>query len=149
MLVLTPNDPKLSDSQIWRVGCMVGERWRQEAASVTAGRVRCRECQASWFPSLCNCSLQHGLRVVPKLGQSSAKDLDVPPRTGRIAARCIRVALVLKLQMKTEPVHLLEHIELGCVNRDWLSASLAKFLIGIHERCVMAPTVLERRTGEV
>ena len=70
---------------------------------------------------------------MPKLSQSSTKDLDVPPRTGWIAAWCIRIALVLKLQMKTEPVHLLEHIELGRVNRDWLSASLAKFLVGTHE----------------
>ena len=37
----TPNDPKLSDSRSWRAGCMAGERWRQEAASVTAERVRC------------------------------------------------------------------------------------------------------------
>ena len=37
----TANDPKLSDSRSWRAGCMVGERWRQEAASVTAERVRC------------------------------------------------------------------------------------------------------------
>jgi hypothetical protein len=37
----TPNDPKLSDGGGWRAGCMVGERRRQEAASVTAGAVRC------------------------------------------------------------------------------------------------------------
>ena len=37
----SPNDPKLSDSRSWRAGCMAGERWRLEAASVTAERVRC------------------------------------------------------------------------------------------------------------
>ena len=36
----TPNDPKLSDGGGWRDGCAVGERRRQEAASVTAGAVR-------------------------------------------------------------------------------------------------------------
>ena len=36
-----PNDPKLSDGGGWRDGCAVGERRRQEAASVTAGAVRC------------------------------------------------------------------------------------------------------------
>ena len=36
-----PNDPKLSDSPGWRDRCAVGERRRQEAAGVTAGRVRC------------------------------------------------------------------------------------------------------------
>ena len=36
-----PNDPKLSDRGGWRAGCMVGERRRQEAASVTAVAVRC------------------------------------------------------------------------------------------------------------
>ena len=36
-----PNDPKLSDGGGWRSGCVVGERRRQEAASVTAGAVRC------------------------------------------------------------------------------------------------------------
>jgi len=34
------NDPKLSDSPGWRDCCMAGERRRQEAAGVTAGRVR-------------------------------------------------------------------------------------------------------------
>ena len=34
----TPNDP--SDGGGWRAGCVVGERRRQEAASVTAGAVR-------------------------------------------------------------------------------------------------------------
>ena len=38
---MTPNDPKLSDGGGWCAGCMVGERRRQEAASVTAGAVRC------------------------------------------------------------------------------------------------------------
>ena len=37
----TPNDPKLSDGGGWRDGCAVGERGRPEAASVTAGAVRC------------------------------------------------------------------------------------------------------------
>src|SRR5258708_18228000 len=36
-----PNDPKLSDRGGWRDGCMVAERRRPEAASVTAGAVRC------------------------------------------------------------------------------------------------------------
>ena len=36
-----PNDPKLSDGGGWRAGCTVEERRRQEAASVTAGAVRC------------------------------------------------------------------------------------------------------------
>ena len=40
-LVATPNDPKLSDGGGWRAGCGVGERRRQEAAGVTAARVRC------------------------------------------------------------------------------------------------------------
>ena len=35
------NDPKLSDSRSWRAGCVVGERRRLEAASVTAAAVRC------------------------------------------------------------------------------------------------------------
>ncbi len=39
--VATPNDPKLSDDGGWRAGCAVGERRRLEAASVTAGAVRC------------------------------------------------------------------------------------------------------------
>ena len=39
--VATPNDPKLSDSPGWRDRCAAGERRRQEAAGVTAGRVRC------------------------------------------------------------------------------------------------------------
>ena len=42
--VTHPNDPKLSDSRSWRAGCMAGERRRQEAASVTAERVRCSAC---------------------------------------------------------------------------------------------------------
>jgi hypothetical protein len=70
---------------------------------------------------------------VPKFGQSSSKELHVPPRTGRIAAWCIWIALMLKLQMKTDPVHPLKYLEISCVNRDWLSASLAKFLVGTHE----------------
>ena len=36
-----PNDPKLSDCGARRAGCMVGERRRPEAASVTRGAVRC------------------------------------------------------------------------------------------------------------
>ena len=36
-----PNDPKLSDCGARRAGCMVGERRRLEAASVTRGAVRC------------------------------------------------------------------------------------------------------------
>ena len=36
-----PNDPKLSDGGGWRAGCMVAKRRRPEAASVTAGAVRC------------------------------------------------------------------------------------------------------------
>ncbi len=39
--VATPNDPKLSDGGGWRAGCTVGARRRPEAASVTAGAVRC------------------------------------------------------------------------------------------------------------
>ena len=39
--VATPNDPKLSDGGGWRAGCMVAERRRVEAASVTAVAVRC------------------------------------------------------------------------------------------------------------
>ena len=41
MRVATPNDPKLSDGGGWRAGCTVGARRRPEAASVTAGAVRC------------------------------------------------------------------------------------------------------------
>jgi hypothetical protein len=41
MCVAAPNDPKLSDCGGWRAGCMVAERRRPEAASVTAGAVRC------------------------------------------------------------------------------------------------------------
>ena len=67
------------------------------------------------------------------------------------AARCGRCAFGFRGGKDIDPclkaVHLLEHIELGCVNRDWLSASLAKCLVGIHERCAMMPNVLERRTG--
>ena len=37
----TPNDPKLSDGGGWRAGCMVGGKAAVEAASVTAGAVRC------------------------------------------------------------------------------------------------------------
>ena len=37
----TPNDPKLSDGGGWRAGCMVGGKAAAEAASVTAGAVRC------------------------------------------------------------------------------------------------------------
>ena len=36
-----PNDPKLSDCGGWRAGCMVGGKAAAEAASVTAGAVRC------------------------------------------------------------------------------------------------------------
>jgi len=43
--VAAPNDPKLSDGGGWRAGCAVGERRRPEAASVTAGAVRC----SAWF----------------------------------------------------------------------------------------------------
>lgn len=38
-----PNDPKLSDCGGWRAGCMVGGKAAAEAASVTAGAVRCSE----------------------------------------------------------------------------------------------------------
>ena len=69
---------------------------------------------------------------MPKLCQSSAKDFDVPPRTGRIAARLIRIALVLELQVETKPVHLLEHVEFSDVNRDGLPTSFANLLLGIH-----------------
>ena len=37
----SPNDPKLSDGRGWRDRCVAGERWRQEAAGVTAAPVRC------------------------------------------------------------------------------------------------------------
>ena len=37
----TPNDPKLSDGGGWRAGCMAGGKAAAEAASVTAGAVRC------------------------------------------------------------------------------------------------------------
>ena len=37
----TPNDPKLSDGRGWRDRCVAGERWRPEAAGVTAAPVRC------------------------------------------------------------------------------------------------------------
>ena len=37
----SPNDPKLSDGGGWRAGCMVGGKAAAEAASVTAGAVRC------------------------------------------------------------------------------------------------------------
>ena len=37
----TPNDPKLSDGGGWRAGCTVGGKAAAEAASVTAGAVRC------------------------------------------------------------------------------------------------------------
>ncbi len=36
-----PNDPKLSDGGGWRAGCTVGGKAAAEAASVTAGAVRC------------------------------------------------------------------------------------------------------------
>ena len=36
-----PIDPKLSDGRGWRDRCAAGERWRQEAAGVTAAPVRC------------------------------------------------------------------------------------------------------------
>lgn len=36
-----PNDPKLSDCGGWRAGCTVGGKAAAEAASVTAGAVRC------------------------------------------------------------------------------------------------------------
>ena len=39
--VATPNDPKLSDGGGWRAGCMAGGKAVVEAASVTAGAVRC------------------------------------------------------------------------------------------------------------
>ena len=38
---MSPNDPKLSDGGGWRAGCMVGGKAAAEAASVTAGAVRC------------------------------------------------------------------------------------------------------------
>ena len=38
---VAPNDPKLSDGGGWRAGCMVGGKVAAEAASVTAGAVRC------------------------------------------------------------------------------------------------------------
>ena len=61
-------------------------------------------------------------------------------------ARCGRCAFGFRsgkdIDACLKAVHLLEYIELGCVNRDWLSASLAKFSVGIHERCAMAPAVL-------
>ena len=39
-LLSAANDLKLSDGGGWRAGCMVGERRRQEAASVVAGAVK-------------------------------------------------------------------------------------------------------------
>ena len=39
--VKAPNDPKLSDGGGWRAGCTVGGKAAAEAASVTAGAVRC------------------------------------------------------------------------------------------------------------
>ena len=42
---VAPNDPKLSDCGARRAGCVVGERRRPEAASVTRGAVRC----SAWF----------------------------------------------------------------------------------------------------
>ena len=38
---MTPNDLKLSEPRGWRDRCVAGERRRQEAAGVTAARVRC------------------------------------------------------------------------------------------------------------
>ena len=56
------NDPKLSDSRSWRAGCVAGERRRQEAASVTAERVRgmkdWKESIAGWEESGKDCALQ-------------------------------------------------------------------------------------------
>ena len=37
----SPNDPKLSDGGGWRAGCTAGGKAAAEAASVTAGAVRC------------------------------------------------------------------------------------------------------------
>ena len=57
----TPNDPKLSDCGGWRAGCMVAERRRQEAASVTAGAVRC----SAWLGHLeCLCRAIHATYAV-------------------------------------------------------------------------------------
>jgi hypothetical protein len=39
--MMTANDPKLSDGGGWRAGCTVGGKAAAEAASVTAGAVRC------------------------------------------------------------------------------------------------------------
>ena len=39
--VATSNDPKLSDGGGWRAGCTLGGKAAAEAASVTAGAVRC------------------------------------------------------------------------------------------------------------
>jgi hypothetical protein len=39
--VEAPNDPKLSDGGGWRAGCTAGGKAAVEAASVTAGAVRC------------------------------------------------------------------------------------------------------------
>ena len=41
MCVQWPNDLKLSEPRGWRDRCVAGERRRQEAAGVTAARVRC------------------------------------------------------------------------------------------------------------
>ena len=56
----SPNDPKLSDGGGWRAGCMVGGKAAAEAASVTAGAVRC----SAWLGVA-----GFGVEVIPELPQ--------------------------------------------------------------------------------
>ena len=62
----SPNDPKLSDGGGWRAGCMVGGKAAAEAASVTAGAVRC----SAWLgvansTSKCNTAQTSWRRAFP------------------------------------------------------------------------------------
>ena len=52
--VATPNDLKLSDGGGWRAGCTVGGKAAAEAASVTAGAVRC----SAWLGDVRVCSVR-------------------------------------------------------------------------------------------
>ena len=71
---------------------------------------------------------------MPESRECSTKDLNMPPRTRWVTARRIGVTLVLKLQMKAQPMHLLEYVVISRMNCDWFAASLANFSVGVHEQ---------------
>ena len=90
-LVVTPNDPKLSDGGGWRGPCMAGGKAAAEARGVTAVAVRC----SAWL----------GVAVIGKRASVLSARKDSRQTHGRrCACRLVGVALAGRLPCRRESV---------------------------------------------